>query len=716
MSPPRSDPSGITRREALGWGSAAAAALVLGLDGVRAPSESEGALDPAAFTPSGWIRIERDGRVVLTIGRSEMGQGVRTALAMILAEELEADWRRIAVVQAAPGPGFQNLGTFGSRSVRQLWMPLRQAGAAAREMLRASAASQWSVPVETCQARSGAVVHAPTGRRLPYGSLVSLAARRPVPRDPPLKQPSAFSRVGRPTRRVDAPDIVTGRARYCSDVRVPGMRRAVVIRCPIFGGTLRRWDAARAERIAGVRVVPLPSGLAVVGPDTWSVLRAREQVEVEWDPGPHARFDSGRHWALLEEAARMPGVVARETPGFAAAEARSPEHLSAEYRLPFQAHAALEPLNALAHVRGDRCEIWAGTQDPNEVQRQVAELLRVPPEQVQVHVTLMGGGFGRRGSPDFVLEAVEASRVVGAPVQVLWTRQDDTQHDRYHPSNLHLVSAGLDPASGLTTWSHTVVGPARGPTLTHQVNGAHDPPYRFPEFRVTFREAPTHVPLGAWRGIQMVNNLGVRECFLDEVAHRLGKDPCRFRLELLAGAPEVEGGREGAKVRPQRLAAVLQHAATRAGWGTPLPPGHGRGISAGVYDGFTYVAEVAEVSILPSEGLRIRRVVCAVDCGRVVNPLSVEGQVEGSVIWALSALRSQITLRDGQVEQSTYGDFPVARLSHTPVIETHLIPSEEPPVGIGEPVVPLLMPAVLNAIFSATGQRIRRLPLPDRWT
>ena len=451
------------------------------------------------------------------------------------------------MVQAAPGPGFQNLGTFGSRSVRQLWMPLRQAGAAAREMLRAAAASHWGVPAETCHARDGAVVHAPTGRQLEYGSLVALAARQPVPTAPPLKNPAAFSRVGVPTRRVDAPAIVTGRARYCSDLRVPGMRQAMVIRCPIFGGALRRWDATRAERISGVRVVALPTGLAVVGPDTWSVLRARQLIQVEWDPGPHEAFDSERFWALVEEGARTPGAVARETSGFADADARSPEHLNAEYRLPFQAHAALEPLNAIAHVRDDDCEIWAGTQDPNEVQRQVAELLRLPAERVKVNVTLMGGGFGRRGNPDFVLEAVQASRAIGAPVHVLWTRQDDTRHDRYHPANLQLFRAGLDPARGLTAWSHTVVGPARGPTLTHQVNGAYDPPYRFPEFQVSFREVPTHVPLGAWRGIQMVNNLGARECFLDEVAHRLGRDPYRYRLELLADAPELEGGREGAR-------------------------------------------------------------------------------------------------------------------------------------------------------------------------
>jgi len=699
-----------TRRDFLKLaGAGTALAVGFRVDG-RAP-------DAAVLRPDAWLRVTRDGRATVTVGKSEMGQGVRTALPMIAAEELGVPWSQVDLVQAEPGPDFKDLGTGGSNSIEGLWQPLRRSAAAAREMLIAAAAAQWGVAPASCQAGQGAVRHGATGRSLAYGRLVSAAARLPVPKDPPLKPASAYQLLGKPTPRYDGPRIVDGSARYGLDIKLPGMHYAVVARCPVMGGKAKSWNAAKAMGQPGVRaVVPLRTGVAVLADSTYQAMTAAAALEVVWDEGPLAGFSSEIFRAQLEQLAAMPGQPARTEGDAARALAAAPSRVTAQYVFPWQAHATLEPPNCVAHVRGDGCEIWTGCQLPNEVQSLVARLLGLPPETVRVHVPLLGGGFGRRLSSDYAVEAAELARAVKGPVQVVWTRQDDIQNDLYHPMSVHRLEAGLDHGV-VTGWLHRVAAPSillsweghRSPGIvTEETNGATDVPYGIGNLRVEFAEAACHVPLGWWRGVESVSNVFARECFMDELAAAVGRDPLAFRLDLL-GDPGI---RQVANKRVDigRLQRVLRLAADRADWGKPAAPGRGRGIACHAYDGRTYVAHVAEVSVEAGK-LRVHRVVAAVDCGLVLNPSGAEGQVESGITWGLSALRSAITFKDGRVQQKSFNDLGVWEMGDATRIDIHLVPSREPPTGIGEPPVPPLIPAVLNALHAATGKRTRTLPI-----
>ena len=703
-----------TRRDFLKITSAAGTSLALGfhLEASAAPAA------PALFQPNVWLRMAGDGRITITVGKSEMGQGVRTALPMIVAEELGVAWTDIDLAQAEPGTAFPRLGTGGSRSIETQWAPLRHAAAAAREMLVAAAAAQWAVPVSACKAVQGAVLHEATGKRLGFGKLAAAAAKLPVPEHPALKALPDFSLVGHSTLRFDGPRIVNGSAQFGLDMKLPGMRYAVVARCPVFGGKPATWDDAKTRALPGVKaVVRISTGLAVVAESTAQALAGLEALVVTWDPGPHADFNSVANRALLLDLAGKPGVTARTEGNAPATLAQAAKRLEATYEFPWQAHVPLEPPNCLAHVKADGCELWTGTQSPNDAQARVAKLLGLPPEKVRIHVPLLGGGFGRRLRSDFAVEAAELSKAIQGPVQVVWSRQDDIQHDLYHPMSIHRLEAALE-AGALTAWQHRVAAPSimlswtqgkRSPGLVEtETSGAEDLPYRIPHLRVEYAESPCPVPLGWWRGIQVVPNVFARECFLDEVAAALGKDPLALRLELLGKGIRELGGE---KVDLDRLRAVLVLAADKAGWGKALPAGTGRGIACCAYDGRTYVAQVAEVSVDAQGVLKVRRVVAAADCGLVVNPTGAVGQIESGIFWGLSALRTQATFKDGHTVQDSYANFPVARMADAPVIEVHLVASEATPTGLGEPPVPPLIPAVLNAAFAANGKRIRSLPL-----
>ncbi len=707
-----------TRRDFLRIGALSASGLVLG---VRLGEAEPGGRDD--FLPNAWVRIEPSGKVFLTVGKSEMGQGVRTSLPTILADELEVDVERVELVQALPGPDFPDLGTFGSRSVRTLWLPLRTAGAAAREMLVAAAAARWKVSPADCRAERGRVLHGATGRSLAYGSLVKGARKIPVPSAPALKPGSAFRLIGQDRKRVDAPRIVVGEATYASDVRRPGMKFACVVRCPVVGGKPMTWNDAAARAIEGMRtVVPVSAGLAVIADNSWAALRGRAELEptIEWDEGPNASTGSAEVMAQLEAAASRTGRVLNRGGDPETAMAGAERHLEAEYFYPFQAHAPMEPMDAVADVRPGSCEIWAGTQNANAVQAEAAKLLGLSESAVTVHTTLLGGGFGRRGRPDFALDAVEASRAARAPVQVLWTRQDDMRQDFYHPVSLHRLKAGLDGSGWPLAWQHRVIGPSLARSggrpeneqqLRADLGGAHDLPYAIPMITAELVEIPSPVRIGAWRGIQNNHNMFVAECFADELAGAAKADPLRYRLALLDGKGDFVGGRQGVSVERSRLARVLSTAGEESGWDRPLPADRGRGVACGVYDGFTYTAVVAEVSVRKDGMWRAERVTCAVDCGIPVNPLGIRAQVEGSVAWALSALATEITLRGGRVEQATYGDFPILCLRDMPRVDTFISPSEAAPTGMGEPPVPVTAAAVVNALFAASGRRLRRLPL-----
>lgn len=711
-----------SRRDFLKLSLLAGSSLAIGFrfdDGFRFDEAYADAATP--FQPNGWVRIDPDGTVTLTVGKSEMGQGVRTSLPMILAEELDADWSSIRIEQASPGAQFPRLGTGGSFSVAGLWTPLRKAGATARDLLLTAAAAQLNVDRATLRTERGFVIHDASQKRLSYGELTAAAAALPVPADVPLKKTGDFRIIGTATKRTDGRDIVTGRARYGLDVRVPGMRYATIVRPPVLGGSVTSFDATRAKAIKGVReVVKVSAGIAIVADNTWAALKARDVLDVKFEASPHAAFSSSVHAERMREAATKTGFSTRKD-GEAAVVAK---RMDATYQYPFYAHATLETMNTVADVRDKSCEVWSPTQAPNDVQNRVATLLGIPPENVKVHVTLMGGGFGRRLGWDYALEAAEISKAIGGgPVQLLWTRAEDMKNGYFQAASLHQMSGGFDADGKLVSWSHKKVSSPhnarRKPTAEQMQDpiyfrdiswGVYDVPYDIPFIETSYVPVDTPVPIGPWRAVFSPSSTFARESFFDELAEAAKADPIQFRLDHLGGAEKLTAG-ELTIERP-RLRRVLEVLRAKSDWNKPMPKGSGRGMACNVYDGDTHVAYTAEVTVRDGQ-VRVDRVVCVLDCGLIVNPTGIESQIEGGVIWSLSsALKSEITFHDGAAEQSSYLDFEVLRIAETPKIEIHLIPSHgETPFGIGEPTVPPMVPALVNAIYAATGKRVRKLPI-----
>ena len=731
----------VSRREFLIAGGGLAAGLAIG---VRVPDLSA-APAPGVFDPNVYIQITADDRVTLWVTEMEMGQGVRTLLPMMLAEELEADWTRIHLEQAMPGGRFQRmqLHTSGSGSSSGAYMALRRAGAAAREMLVSAAAASWKVPVEACRATRGVVVHGPTGRRLTFGQLADAASRLPVPAQPVLKDPSQFHLLGTPVRRVDGPAIVTGQAKYGLDVRVPGMLVATIERAPAFGATPARIDATRALAVAGVRRVlavtkGLHAGVAVIADDTWAALQGRAALHVDWTPGrAGADFDS-EHWlAALPAALDRATYRVRHEGDADAVLARAARRLDATYVFPFQAHAPLETMNCTAHVRSDEVEIWVPTQTAVRTRQQAAKVSGLPEDRIQVHCLLAGGGFGRRLFADFVAEAVELSQAMRVPVQVFWTRADDMRHGYFQPATAERFTGGVDAAgslvalvhqtssssltiydhhAGVDLWSGAPKAPKPADVYERDQSpwGAYDNPYDIPNLKVDCADVTTPVPVGPWRAVEYPSTVFGRESFLDELAHLLGKDPIALRLELLPRDVKVVGPY---RIDRGRLARALETARDRSRWTTPLSHDdrwlRGRGVSANVYHTDSYLAMVAEVSVARDRSaFRVDRILTVVDCGIALNPLGVEGQTESGVAWGLSAtLLGKMNFMGGAAVQSTFGDFEVLRIDQMPALETVILDSRAEPGGYGEHPVPLVAPAVANAIFAACGVRVRRLPV-----
>jgi isoquinoline 1-oxidoreductase beta subunit len=715
-------PNEVTRREFLKTGASAGAGLVIGF--YLAPQFASAAAADRPFVPNAWLAIGSDGIVTITLDKSEMGQGVHTSLAMILAEELEADWSKVRL-----GPVFENpatwsreMGTWASMSVYTSWDVLRKAGATAREMLIAAAAQSWGVEPATCRAEQGAVVHASSGRRLAYGDLVGKAGTLPVPENPPLKDPKDFRLLGHPLRRLDTTSKVNGSAEFGIDVRVPGLLIATVERSRVFGGRVKSCDATKARAVPGVRYVTqldgspwtgangawgigMESGIAVVADTYWQAVQGRRALEIVWDEGPNASLDSNSIRASFVTQAEQPGVQARKEGDAAAALAGAATRVEAIYEVPFLHHATMEPMNCTAHVRADSCDVWAPTQYQTRAQEVAAESAGLPKEKVRIHTTLLGGGFGRRLESDFVSEAVRISKATGAPVKVIWSREDDVRHGFYRPATYNRLAAGLDAQGQPVAWTHRVIGPAIslkfGPLKNglddNLVDGAANLPYAIPNIAVDEVVADLPIPIGFWRSVGASHNAFVTECFFDEIAAAAGRDPYQLRRELLRDKP--------------RHLRTLELAAAEAGWGTPLAPGRYRGIAIAEW-GPTTCAQVAEVSVAGDGTVRVHRVVCVADCGPVVNMDTIEAQLQGGVVFGLTAaLYGEITVERGRVQQSNFHDYPMLRMSEMPEVEVHIVPSTDRQGGIGEPSVPPIAPAVCNAIFAATGKRIRKLPI-----
>jgi len=710
--------SNVTRRDFV----ETAAGLVIAF---HLPPHATPARTAAPFSPNAWVRIGTDGVVTLTLDRSEMGQGSQTGLAMILAEELEADWTsvRLGPMPENPAGWSRTMRTGGSAAIRSSWEPLRKAGAAAREMLIDAAASTWQVDRAACRAERGAVVHTPSKRRLTYDKLVAKAAQLPVPKDPPLKDAKDFRLVGTRTRRLDTPSKVDGSAQFGIDVKVPGMLVASIERAPVLGGSIRSVNAEAAKALPGVRhVVELEAsswmgpkggwaagcaaGVAVVADSYWQAVTARRALQIEWDEGDAGALSSDSVRSQLAALAAQPAVVAQTVGDAASALAGAAKHIEAVYEVPFVHHATMEPMNCTAHVRADGADIWAPTQNQEHAQKVAAQVTGLPLEQVRIHTMFSGGGFGRRLEPDFVSEAARVSKAVGAPVKVIWSREDDMRNGFYRPTSLNRFAAGLDAGGRLVAWTHRIAGtplqlkfgPLEKGIDDSLVDGAVDLPYAIPNLLVDQATLElARVPRGPWRSVGVSHNGFVTEAFLDEVAAAAGRDPFELRRELLHDKP--------------RHRRTLELAADKAGWGTPLPAGRGRGIALAEW-GPTTCAEVAEVSVADDGAVTVHRVVCAVDCGQPVNVGQIEAQIQGGVVFGLSAaLYGEITLDAGRVVQGNFDSYRVVRLPESPHVEVHIVPSSDPIGGTGEPGVPPIAPAVCNAIFAATGKRIRRLPI-----
>jgi isoquinoline 1-oxidoreductase beta subunit len=715
----------IKRRDFLKTGAAVGGGLLITLylpeltpAGVSAkPSGKLKFIDPATFAPNAFIRIAPDDTVTIIVNKSEMGQGVYTSLPMLIAEELEADWSKIKV-ESAPVDAVYNHTVFGmqltggSTSTASEWQRFRKAGATARIMLIAAAAQNWKVEPQSLRAENGFVIHAASNRRASFGSLADTAATLTPPKDVPLKDPKDFKLIGKSTRRLDTPAKVNGSAQFGLDVQIPGMMTAVVARPPVFGGKVVSLNAERAKAVAGVKdVFQVPSGVAVVATGFWPAKLGRERLEIKWDDGPSANLSTVGMREQYATLAKTPGLVARKVGDPARAIAGAAKTITAEYEVPYLAHAMMEPLNCVVDLRADRCEIWTGTQFQTGDRMAAAAAAGLKPEQVQIHTTLLGGGFGRRANPasDFVLEAVQVAKAARVPVKVVWTREDDIRGGYYRPMWYDRMVGGVDAAGNPVAWTHTIVGQSifQG-TLFEQfgikdgidsasVEGAADLLYGIPNLQVDLHTPRIGVPVLWWRSVGHSHNGFAVEAFFDELAHAGGKDPYQLRRTLLANQP--------------RMRAVLDLVAQKANWGKPLPAGRGRGIATH-FSFDSYVGQVAEVSVDKTGAVRVHRMVCAVDCGQVVNPDSVKAQMEGGIIFGLTAaLKAEITFEGGRVQQRNFHDYPMLRINESPEIEVYIVPSTENPTGVGEPGVPPVAPAVANAIFAATGKRVRKLPI-----
>jgi isoquinoline 1-oxidoreductase beta subunit len=688
----------VNRRSFLRSGAAAAGGLLIGC---YLPERRPLAADTAGAGNklNAWVLVGNDDTVTLYIHKAEMGQGTVTSLSMLLAEELECDWSRIRTEFPGVNPaygGFQ--GVVGSQSIRSSYVSLRQAGASAREMLVAAAAQKWGVDKSACRAENGTVTNASSNARLTYGSLAEAAAALPAPSGVALKDPAQFKIVGKARKRLDTPGKVDGSITFGIDVRLPNMLYAVVERCPVFGGTVASFDDTKTKATPGVKsVVRISNGVAVVADSTWAAMEGRRKLAVKWDEGKVAAHSTPDIVQSFAEAAQQGGAAPLRTVGDAAAAlAGAAKQLAAVYQTPYLAHAPMEPMNCTAWVRPDGADVWASTQMQTPARQIAAQKCGLPPEKVQLHTEYMGGGFGRRGAVDYIGEAVEVAKSLSVPVKVTWSREDDMQHDFYRPASYCRFAGGVDGDGWPVAWTASIACTSFGGGANTATEGVRDAAYTIPNFSVDYHNVDPGIPVSYWRSVGYSQNCFFAESFLDEMAHAGGKDPVEVRRRFLGKNP--------------RLLAALELAAEKSGWGKPLPAGRGRGVSV-VNNIGSNTVQVAEVSVEKGK-VKVHRVVCAVDCGAVVNPAGVAQQIASGIAFGLSAaLKGGVTIRNGRVEQGNFHQYDVVRMDEMPRVEVHIVPSQAAPGGIGEASTPGIAPAVCNAIFAATGKRIRRLPI-----
>jgi len=672
------------------------------------------------FAPNAFVRIGKDNIITVIVNHSEMGQGAYTSLPMIIADELDADWSKVKF-EAAPvdpvynHPGFGMQGTGGSTSTWVEWDRFRNAGATGRHLLVAAAAQTWNVDPSSCRTEKGFVIHNATGRKLSYGDLVDKAATITAPKEVKLKDAKDFKLIGKPMKRLDTPGKVDGSGIFAMDVKIPGLLTAVIARPPVFGGKVKSFNADKAKAIPGVKdVIQIDRGVAVIANGFWPAKLGRDALEVVWDDGPLSTLDSKTQTQQYADLAKQTGAVAKKEGDVAAAKSKAVKNFDVVYDMPYLAHAPMEPLNCVADVKADSCEIWVGTQFQTVDAMTAAGITGLKPNQIKLHTTLLGGGFGRRAVLDahFVSEAVQVSKAIKAPVKVVWTREDDIRGGYYRPRAYHTISAGLDAAGNPLYWNQHivcqsfVVGTPLAAMMVQNgvdgtaVEGANELPYHVPNHQLEWNMAPNGVPTLWWRSVGSSHTAFVVEGFIDELAKAAGKDPFEYRRMLMDKHP--------------RQKKVLEYVAQKAGWKNPLPAGRGKGIA--IHESFgSVVAMVAEVSITKTNNLKVHRVVCAIDCGQVVNPDTIKAQMEGCVVFGLTAaLYGEISFENGKVKQRNFHDYRMVRMNEMPVVEVHIMDSKEKMGGVGEPGVPPVAPAVMNALFTLTGKRVRKLPLqPD---
>jgi isoquinoline 1-oxidoreductase beta subunit len=734
----------VSRRNVL-RGIAAAPFLLGARVGSWSPI-SQASAEPESFAPNLFVAIAATGLVTIVVSRSEMGTGIRTSLAMVLADELDAEWRTVRVAQAQGDAKYGDQNTDGSKSVRLLLNTMREAGATARHMLVAAAATRWGVAPSACHTEAGAVVLGAAGKRLGYGDLAADAAQLPTPSSGSvtMKSPASWRYIGKPLPIVDLDDIVRGTAVYGIDVTLPEMKHASVERPPSYGGSVKSFDATEAMKVPGVeRVIEIPStplpsgflplgGVAVIATNTWAAIQGRQKLNIQWEPGPNANYDTASYRAALEATARQPGKVVRENGDVDSALQSASKRISADYFVPHLAHAMMEPEASTAIFADGTCTVWTATQNPQQARTTVAQLLGVDQSQVTINVTLLGGGFGRKSKPDYVAEAAFLARAAGAPVKVTWTREDDIGHDYYHAIAAQHLEAGLDADGKPVAWLHRTVFPSIRSTFSADTvygapgelsQGVVDMPFDIPNVRCENGPAEAHVRIGWYRSVYNIPHAFAVGSFVDEMAVAAGQDPVQFLLSLLGEPrrldPHLLGpsfGNYGASLDEYpidigRMREVVGLVTARSGWGSPLPARHGRGIA--VHRSFlTYVAAVAQVAVAADGTVTVERIDLAVDCGMVVNPDRVAAQFEGAAVMGLgNTLYSNLTFKQGRAEQSNFGDYQVARIDATPETHVHVVQNEAPPGGVGEPGVPPVSAAICNAIFNATGVRVRVLPV-----